>query len=106
MKENKKSRKLDGMESSKSQEDFVHFLLSGVAFHVLSVGLGFLVVFGVGRLFVGFHHAFVFPSFLLDVVVRLYLVIVNSDCGHNHCMLHIVKTGSLRCCPYTTRRLQ
>ena len=62
--------------------------LSGVAFHVLCVGLGFHVVIGVGRLVVRFHHAFVIPRFLLDVVVRLYLVIVNSDCS-------IAKTGSL-----------
>ena len=41
-----------------------------------------------------------FPSFLLEVVVRLYLVIVNSDCSHNYCMLHIAITGFLRCCPY------
>ena len=75
--------------------------LPGVAFHVLCVGLGCHVVIGVGRLVVRFHHAYVIPSFLLDVVVRLYLVIVNSDCIHNYCMLHIAKTGSLRCCPHT-----
>ena len=39
-------------------------------------------------------------KFLLDVEVRLCLVIVNSDCSHNSCMLHIPKTGPLRCCPY------
>ena len=37
------------------------------------------------------------PSFL-HVVVRLYIVIVNSDCSHNYCLLHIAKTGHLRCC--------
>ena len=79
----------------------MHIHLSGVAFHVLCVGLGFHVVIGVGRLVVRFHHAKVIPSFLLDVVVRLYLVIVNSDCSHNYCMLHIAKTGSVRCCPCT-----
>ena len=63
------------------------FRLSAVAFHVLCVGLGFHVVIGVGRLVVRFHHAYVIPSFLLNVVVRLYLVIVNSDCSHNYCML-------------------
>ena len=41
------------------------------------------------------------PSFLLDVVVRLYLVIVNSNCSHNYCLLHIAKTGHLRCGLYT-----
>ena len=53
------------------------------------------------RLVVRFHHAHVIPSFLLDVVVRLYLAIVNSDCSHNYCKLHIAKTGSFRCCPYS-----
>ena len=57
-----------------------------------ALGLGGHVVIGVGRLIVRFHHAYVTPNFLLDVVVRLYLVIVNSDCGHNYCMLHIAKT--------------
>ena len=37
------------------------------------------------------------PSFLLDVVVRLFLVIVNSNCSHNYCVLHIAKTGHLMC---------
>ena len=74
--------------------------MSGVAFHVLCVGLGFHVVIGVGRLVVRFHHAYVIPSFLLDVVVRLCLDIVNSDCSRNYCMLHIAKAGHLRCCPH------
>ena len=73
---------------------------SSVEFHVLCVDLGFHVVIGVGRLTVRFHHAYAIPSFLLDVVVRLCTVIVNSDCSHNSCMLHIAKTGPLRCCPY------
>ena len=93
-------------DNTNSQEDYVHIHLSGVTFHVHCVGLGCHVVSGVGRLIVRFHHAYVIPSFLLDVVVRLYLVIVNSDCSHNYCMLHIAKTGHLRCCPYTHRRLQ
>ena len=59
------------------------------------VGFRFHVVIGVGRLIVRFHHKYVIPSFLLDVVVRLCLVIVNSDCSHNYCMLHIAKAGSL-----------
>ena len=45
-------------------------------------------------------HSFttrIFPSFL-HVAVRLYLVIVNSNCSHNYCLLHIAKTGHLRCC--------
>ena len=84
----------------------MHTHLSGVAFHVHCVGLGCHVVIGVGRLIVRFHHAYAIPKFLLEVVVRLYLVIVNSDCSHNYCMLHIAKTGHLRCYPYTTRRKQ
>ena len=43
----------------------MHIHLSGVAFHVLCVGLGFHVVIGVGRLIVRFHHAYVIPSFFL-----------------------------------------
>ena len=74
----------------------MHINLSSVAFHVLCVGLGFHVVIGVGRLIVRIHHAYVIP----DVVVRLCLVIVNSDCSHNSCMLHTAKTGPLMCCPY------
>ena len=66
--------------------------LSGVAFHVHCVGLGFHVVIGVERLIVLFHHAYVIPSFL-HVVVRLYLVIVNSNCSHNCCLLRVAKTG-------------
>ena len=107
------SKKLDGMESSKSkshnhfmhgwdetntrttwatrcgvqwskhntnkQEDYVHIHLSSVAIQLLRVGLGFHVVIGVGRLTVRFHHAYTIPSCLLHVVVRLCLVIVNSD---------------------------
>ena len=40
-------------------------------------------------------------SFLLDVVVRLCPVIVNSICIPNSCIFHIAKTGLLRCCLYT-----
>ena len=43
-------------------------------------------------------------SFLLDVVVRLYPVIVNSNCVPNSCIFHIAKTGFLKCCPYRLRR--
>ena len=74
--------------------------VSLVKFHVLCVDLGFHVVIGVGRLTVRFYHAHAFPCFLLDVVVRLCPVIVNSDCSHNSCILHIAKTGPVRCCPY------
>ena len=89
-----------------------------VGFHVLCVDLGFHVVIGVGRLIVqrdGFirqlnfttHTQFqVQSSFLLDVVVRLSPVIVNSNCIPNSCIFHIAKTGHLRCCLYTHRRLQ
>ena len=76
-----------------------------VGFHVLCVDLGFHVVIGVGRLTVqqeGFirqlhfttHTQFqVQSSFLLDVVVRLCPVIVNSICIPNSCIFHIAKTG-------------
>ena len=73
----------------------MHTHLSGVAFHVHCVGLGCHDVIGVGRLIVRFHHAYAIPSFLLDVAVRLYIVIVNSNCSHNYCLLHIAKTGPL-----------
>ena len=43
-------------------------------------------------------------SFLLDVVVRLCPVIVNSNCIPNSCIFHTEKTGPLRCCPYRLRR--
>ena len=81
-----------------------------VGFHVLCVDLGFHVVIGVGRLTVQqddferqlnftTHTPFqVQSSFLLDVVVRLCAVIVNSYCIPNSCMFHIAKTGLLRCC--------
>ena len=66
--------------------------MSSVEFHVLCVDLVFHVVIGVGRLTVRFHHAYAIPSFLLDAAVRLCPVIVNSDCSHNSCILHIAKT--------------
>ena len=89
-----------------------------VGFHVLCVALGFHVVIGVERLTVqqeGFirqlhfttHTQFqVQSSFLLHVVVRLCPDIVNSNCNPNSCIFHIAKTGPLRCCLYTLRRLQ
>ena len=91
-----------------------------VGFHVLRVDvtldLGFHVVIGVGRLTVqqeGFIRQLHFTthtqhqvqsSFLLDVVVRLCPVIVNSICIPNSCILHIAKTGLLRCCLYTSTK--
>ena len=48
-----------------------------------------------------FHHAYATPiqsSFLLDVVVRLCPVVVNSICIPNSCIFHISKMGLLRCC--------
>ena len=84
-----------------------------VGFHVLCVDLGFHVVIGVGRLTVqreGFQRQLNFTThtqfqvqsyFLLDVVVRLCPVIVNSNCLSNSCMFHIAKTGPLRCCLYS-----
>ena len=76
-----------------------------VGFHVLCVDLGFHVVIGVGRLTVqqeGFvrqlhfttHTQFQVQSyFLLDVVVRLCPVIVNSICIPNSCIFLIAKTS-------------
>ena len=81
-----------------------------VGFHVLCVDLGIHVVIGVGRLTVqreGFIRQLNFAThtqfreqsyFLLNVVVRLCPVIVNSNCISNSCMFHIAKTGLLRCC--------
>ena len=68
----------------------MHTHLSGVVFHVHCDGLGCHVVIGVGRLVALFHHAYVIQVFFL-VVVRLCLVIVNSNCSHNYCLLHIAK---------------
>ena len=81
-----------------------------VGFHVLRVDvtldLGFHAVIGVGRLTVhqeGFirqlhfttHTQFqIQSSFLLDVVVRLCPVIVNSICFPNSCIFHIAKKGA------------
>ena len=95
----------DDTRLNKTNKKTTYTHLSSVAFHVHCVGLGCHVVIGVGRLVVRFHHAYVMPSFL-HVVVRLHLVIVNSNCSHNYCLLHIAKTGHLRCCLYTHRRLQ
>ena len=36
----------------------------------------------------------------------LVAVIVHSICIPNSCIFHIAKTGHLRCCLYTPRRLQ
>ena len=89
-----------------------------VVLRVDSLDLGFHVVIGVGRLNVqqdGFIRQLHFTtqtqhqvqsSFLLDVVVRLCPVIVHSICIPNSCMFLIAKTGLLRCCLYTPRRLQ
>ena len=83
-----------------------------VGIHVLCVVLGFHVVIGVGRLTVqrdGLKRQLHFTthtqfqvqnSFLLDVVVRLYTVIVNSHCIPNSFIFHIAKTGPSRCCLY------
>ena len=47
----------------------------------------------------------------VDLVLRvvnsvLVAVIVHSICIPNSCIFHIAKTGLLRCCLYTSRRLQ
>ena len=82
----------------------------------VSLDLGVHVVIGVGRLNVlqdGFIRQLHFTthsqyqvqsSFLLDVVVRLCSVIVNSICIPSSCLFHIAKTGLLRCCLYSFRR--
>ena len=75
-------------DNTNFQEDHVHIHLSSVTFHVHCVGLGCHVVIGVVRLIVRLHHAYAISSFLLGVVVQLYLAIVNSDCSHNYCLLH------------------
>ena len=84
-----------------------------VGFHVLCVDLGFHVVIGFGRLTVqqeGIIRQLHFTthtqfqaqsSFLLDVVVRLCPVIVNSIYIPNSCIFHITKTCLLRCCLYS-----
>ena len=84
-----------------------------VVLRVVSLDLGFHVVIGVGRLNVqqdGFIRQLHFTthtqrqmqsSFLLDVVVRLCPVIVNSICIPTSCIFHIAKTGLLRCCLIT-----
>ena len=89
-----------------------------VVLRVDSLDLGFHVVNGVGRLNVqrdGFTRQLHFTtqtqhqvhsSFLVDVVVRRCPVIVHSICIPNSCIFHIAKTGLLRCCLYTPRRLQ
>ena len=93
-----------------------------VGFYVLlvdvSLDLGFHVVIGFGRLTVqqvGFIRQFHFTantqfqaqSFIfLNMVVRLCLVIINSICIPKFCIFCIAKTGPLRCCLYTLRRLQ
>ena len=76
----------------------------------VSLDLGYHVVIGVGRLTVQqdvflrqlhftTHTQFQVQSyFLLDVVVRLCPVIVNSNCIPNSGMFDIAKAGPLRCC--------
>ena len=88
-----------------------------VGFHVLCVDLGFHVCHwcrtshrSAGRFYTStsFHHAHAIPStkfFLLDVVVRRCPVIINSICIPNSCIVHIVKTGLLRCCLYILRHI-
>ena len=83
----------DDANRTRTNKKTMRTFMSSVEFHVLSVDLGFHVVIGVGRLTVRFHHAYAIPGFLLDVIV-------NSDCSHISCILHIAETGPLRCCPY------
>ena len=96
----------DDLNRTRTDKKTMRTFTSSVEFHVLCVDLGFPVVIGVGRLIVRFHHAYAIPSFLLDLLVRPCLVIVNSDCSHNSCMLHIAKTGPLRCCPYRLQTIR
>ena len=84
----------------------------------VSLDLGFHVVIGVGRLNVqqdGFVRQLHFTthtqyqvqsSFLLDVVVRLCPVIVHLICSQILAYFTSRKTGLLKCCLYTSRRLQ
>ena len=76
-------------DNTNKKEDHVHIHLSSVGFHVHCVGLVCHVVIAVGRLVVRLHHANEIPNLLLDVIVRLYLVNVNSD--------------SITCCTSRTR---
>ena len=85
-----------------------------VVLRVVSLDHGFYVVIGVGRLNVqqeGFIRQLHFTThtryqvqrpFLLDVVVRLCRVIVQSICFPNFLHIFIAKTGLLRCCLYTS----
>ena len=89
-----------------------------VGFHVLCVHLGFHVVIGVGRLTVqqdGFIRQLHFTthtqhqvqsSFLLDVVVRLCPVIVNSICIPNSFRISHREKGSFEVLYLHPRRLQ
>ena len=45
-------------------------------------------------------------GFVLCFVLILCFVIVHSICIPNSCIFHVAKTGLLRCCLYTPRRLQ
>ena len=81
-----------------------------------ALGLGGHVVIGVVRLVARFHHADAIPSveffsfWILwsnsALVVGLYSVIVNFICNQIVAHFCIAKTGHLRCCLYTLRRLQ
>ena len=65
-----------------------------------------------GRFFIRQFHFYTHTQFqtqsfiFLNIVVRLCLVIVNSICIPKFCIFYIAKTGPLRCCLYTARRLQ
>ena len=81
-----------------------------------ALGLGGHVVIGVVRLVARFHDADAIPSVeffpsgfcspIGHLLVKLYSVIVNFICNQIVAHFCIAKTGHLRCCLYTTRRLQ
>ena len=65
-----------------------------------------LQVFYVAAHIVGFRVVLRVDLVLRVVNGVLVAVIVHSICIPNSCIFHIAKTGLLRCCLYTSRRLQ
>ena len=83
-------------ETETDCEDCQHYAHAHVlpkCFQVAAHIVGFRVVLGVD-LVLGFVNGV------------LVAVIVHSICIPNSCIFHMVKTGLLRCCLYTRRRLQ
>ena len=80
-------------DNTNEQEDYVHTHLSSVAFHVHCVGLGWCRT----------SHRSVSPRTRNSkFLVRLYLVIVNSDCSHNeNGSFEVLSLQSTHTCPYS-----